>query len=65
MANMSNREFQDAERYIQDNFRYGNGSVDDYVSYLKRIISSYSDGYDCAKRLDRWNSKWTVFGKYL
>lgn len=65
MARMSNSEFNDAKRYIQDEYRYSSGSKESYIGFLKRIISKYDDGYECAKQLDEWNSKWTIFGKEL
>jgi len=65
MANMSNSEFEREKKFVQDTYRYGNGTKDSYISYLKRIISSYDDGYECAKLLDAYNGKWTVFGKEL
>lgn len=65
MSKMSNSEFERAKRTIQDEYRYGNGSKDSYIKFLKSIIHAYDDGYECAKRLDSWNSKWTIFGKEL
>lgn len=65
MAKMSNRDYEEAKKYIQDEFRWGSGSKESYISYLKGIIANYDDGYECAKQLDEYNSKWTVFGKEL
>ena len=65
MSRMSNSEFESAKREIQDTYRYGSGSKESYINYIKRIIDRYDDGYECAKQLDAWNDKWTVFGKYF
>lgn len=62
---MSNYEFEKAKKYIMDVYRYGNGTKESYINYLQSIITRYDDGYECAKRLDAYNSKWTVFGVYF
>ncbi len=62
MSRMSNNDYNDAKRHIQDRFQYGSGSKDEYVSYLKNIINSYDDGYECAKDLDHYQTNWSVFG---
>lgn len=65
MSKMSNSEYNEAKKYIQDMYRYGSGSKESYIQYMKSIINKYDDGYECAKQLDEWNDKWTVFGKDL
>lgn len=61
MAKMSNREYEDAKRYIQERFRYGNGTKEEYIAYISRIEYSYDDGRECARMLDKYQDKWTIF----
>lgn len=65
MSKMSGREFENAKKYIEDEFRYGNGSKEAYVSFLRGIISEYDDGYECAIELDKYNSRWSVIGSEI
>ncbi len=61
MAKMTDSEFKEAKRYIEDVFRYGKGTKEQYISFIKGIIAKYDDGLECAKRLDTANDKWTIF----
>lgn len=60
MSRMSNSEYNEAKRVIQDTWHYGSGSKESYIQYIRGIIASYDDGAECAKQLDHYQTRYNI-----
>lgn len=57
---MSQSQYDEAKRYIQDRWQYGSGDKDSYIRFIRDIIYSYDDGAECARMLDKYQTKWNI-----
>lgn len=60
MSKMSNSEYNDYKRLIQDRFQYGSGTKEELQRLYDMIIGRYDDGAECLKMLDKYQTKWTM-----